>query len=384
VKFNIICALATVHLFLMSCVGETISPGVYYKHIIQTGTTAQSMHILVVDPNHANIVLQPASDEFGILKPVLQICKDTHALAGINAGYFGWKKKNIFFSAVESVAVDLGITRRDAYPVFALKIDENWHSLSNVFTGVISWNRNDQQPLFDAVKTTLSLQINNQYYQVNDLNKSDSCENVLFSPAYKDALLTTKKYVYIVIDQNRVKDIVADTKKYLAMPKNGFVYAIKKDTFVADKKVKIGDPVSVSVICESKFGSDASEICTSDFLLGSMPFLVNNGEIVPYVYDYTGHFYKNRHPRTAVGILKNGFWVFFVVDGRQKSSLGFTILELALFMKQLGCIHAMNLDGGGSSTMVIHDKVVNSPSDTFFGVMQKERLVANALLIFPK
>ena len=52
-----------------------------------------------------------------------------------------------------------------------------------------------------------------------------------------------------------------------------------------------------------------------------------------------------------------------------------TLLELALFLQELGAVHAMNLDGGGSSTMVIKGNVVNKPSDG------KERKVGNALAV---
>jgi exopolysaccharide biosynthesis protein len=72
--------------------------------------------------------------------------------------------------------------------------------------------------------------------------------------------------------------------------------------------------------------------------------------------------------------------VFVVVDGRQpKISVGFSIDELAALMAKLGCVEAINLDGGGSSTMVAGGRVVNSPSDA-----AGERPVSDALLIFKK
>ena len=53
--------------------------------------------------------------------------------------------------------------------------------------------------------------------------------------------------------------------------------------------------------------------------------------------------------------------------------------ELAALMLELGCTEAMNLDGGGSTTMVVKNKIVNSPSDA-----TGERAVSDALLIFPR
>lgn len=89
-------------------------------------------------------------------------------------------------------------------------------------------------------------------------------------------------------------------------------------------------------------------------------------------------FASTRHPRTAIGFdEQNTRMYFIVVDGRQAGySVGMSLQELAEFMLELGCTQAINLDGGGSSTMVIRGEVVNRPSD-----LAGERPVANALLL---
>lgn len=88
------------------------------------------------------------------------------------------------------------------------------------------------------------------------------------------------------------------------------------------------------------------------------------------------------HPRTAIGLNKNGRWLYIVVvDGRQPFySNGATFQELAKILKELGAFNAMALDGGGSSTMVIEDKngkteILNSPIDNY--IPGRERPVAN-------
>ncbi|NED95024.1 multidrug transporter [Phytoactinopolyspora alkaliphila] len=89
------------------------------------------------------------------------------------------------------------------------------------------------------------------------------------------------------------------------------------------------------------------------------------------------------HPRTAVGISEDGSEVFLaVIDGRQSHARGMSLTELGEFMRGLGAHNALNIDGGGSSTMVVRDpgtpdhEVINSPSD------MEERRVANALAVF--
>ncbi len=92
-------------------------------------------------------------------------------------------------------------------------------------------------------------------------------------------------------------------------------------------------------------------------------------------------------PRTAVGYSKNGRYLYLVVvDGRQPFySEGMTVKELADLMLSLGAQYAMNLDGGGSSTMVVQGKdgkprVLNSPIDNY--IPGRERPVANHLGIY--
>ena len=65
-----------------------------------------------------------------------------------------------------------------------------------------------------------------------------------------------------------------------------------------------------------------------------------------------------RNPRTAIGQKLDGTIVFFATDGR--TDRGFTIAELAKAMLELGCVTAINCDGGGSSTMTINKKMVNT------------------------
>lgn len=86
--------------------------------------------------------------------------------------------------------------------------------------------------------------------------------------------------------------------------------------------------------------------------------------------------WEERHPRTAVGFSQDTSTVYFVVvDGRQSASIGMMLSEMGQFLINIGATHAINLDGGGSSTLVVQDEVANDPSD---GI---ERSVANALFV---
>jgi hypothetical protein len=104
--------------------------------------------------------------------------------------------------------------------------------------------------------------------------------------------------------------------------------------------------------------------------------LILGGEIIPALDDTV------IHPRTAIGVNRNGRWLYLaVVDGRQPFySTGATFQELAELLKDLGSHYAMALDGGGSSTLVIEGElgnpvILNSPIDSY--IPGRERPVAN-------
>jgi hypothetical protein len=91
---------------------------------------------------------------------------------------------------------------------------------------------------------------------------------------------------------------------------------------------------------------------------------------------FTGDW-PERHPRTGVGIDYHSNHLYLItVDGRQETSKGMTLRELSDLMLSYGIDDAINLDGGGSSTMVIQGAVVNQPSDK-----TGERTVSNALIV---
>jgi exopolysaccharide biosynthesis protein len=94
---------------------------------------------------------------------------------------------------------------------------------------------------------------------------------------------------------------------------------------------------------------------------------------------------SNTHPRSAVGVRSCRRVIFITIDGRDKEAGGMTLYELAEVMRLLKCSDAINLDGGGSTTMWIDGKpfngVVNMPSDNKKWDHEGERAVANILIV---
>ncbi len=129
----------------------------------------------------------------------------------------------------------------------------------------------------------------------------------------------------------------------------------------------------VTIRFESK-GLDWNKV---DQIMGGGPYLLRDGKVSVDAarQGFNDAFTNKRHPRTAIGRTSNGDVWLVVIDGRQKMSDGATLPETAVIMQRLGCVEAVNLDGGGSSAINILGLTLNRPSDG------KERPVANGVVV---
>ena len=113
------------------------------------------------------------------------------------------------------------------------------------------------------------------------------------------------------------------------------------------------------------------------------PLLIHNGTTLPMRTDKT--FVTDRHNRTAIGVKPDGTVLLLVVDGRTKQSEGLSLQDLTRLMRWLGCSEALNLDGGGSTTMYVrnfpHGGLVNHPSDNGRFDFDGERTVSNCIIV---
>lgn len=122
--------------------------------------------------------------------------------------------------------------------------------------------------------------------------------------------------------------------------------------------------------------------------VGGLARLVSAGEI-----DVQGErdgadpaFVNNRHPRTAAGIAPDGGVILATVDGRTEAGAGMSLAELAQWFVWLGAGEAVNLDGGGSTTLWVagqpFDGVINFPSDNGQADHAGQRRVNSVLAVF--
>ena len=136
------------------------------------------------------------------------------------------------------------------------------------------------------------------------------------------------------------------------IPKDGFVVVGSQkniDTIINAKKFKL----------DIKINPEWQDV---NHIISGGPYLVKNGDIYVDMTAQKLGSVGGRNPRTAIGYTKDNNLIMLTADGREGASIGLTLNELANLMKELGCVNAMNLDGGGSTVMYIKGKVVNKPA----------------------
>lgn len=135
---------------------------------------------------------------------------------------------------------------------------------------------------------------------------------------------------------------------------------------------------SFSIINEKTTTADSLMKGGARHLLSFGPTMLSNGQLTVSPETLTG-LSRSKNPRTAIGIVDIGHYVFAVAEGRQgNANAGLTVYEMALFLQSHGVTTAYNLDGGGSSTLYFNGQLINHPTD---GTSFKERSVSDIVYI---
>jgi exopolysaccharide biosynthesis protein len=147
---------------------------------------------------------------------------------------------------------------------------------------------------------------------------------------------------------------------------------ISSDTaIVVGAAQKVIEPIVVDKNVKNKEVAQAAKKQFSPWnmqtAIGGGPVLLQNGEL--FITNnqeklFAGKAINDKHPRTAMGYTKNGKLIILVVEGRNPGiAEGADLNQLANILKSLGCVEALNLDGGGSSCMLVNGKETIKPSD---------------------
>ncbi|MGE6516278.1 S-layer homology domain-containing protein [Lysinibacillus sphaericus] len=208
-------------------------------------------------------------------------------------------------------------------------------------------------------------------YEMSGLNRDRNIyEAIIYTPQFYSKTTNTNEYGFeIVVDTGspitentfgqtltgKVTQIKAyGSKEKLTIPSTGFVVSLQGGEWHSKlSQVAVGDEMSVNFSIDQLWQN-------AQFILASGPYLVKDGK--PYIMMSTSSSRaKEVAPRTVVATSNNGETVHFItVDGRQSHSKGMNMVQLANYLVALGVDRAINLDGGGSTTMGIRNHGSNN------------------------
>ncbi|TYQ14980.1 UNVERIFIED_CONTAM: uncharacterized protein DUF2233 [Acetivibrio alkalicellulosi] len=350
---------------------ETITSGVTLERITQfTNEGWQKINVLRVDLSNINVKVDTISnkDSLNNLTNTKLLAESHGAVAAINGGFFSWMSQagkgysdGPVVASGQLISADHEYNRyNNSMATFALDTSNN--VLYNFW-------KTDMELIAPNGKSSVVTQYNKpsskDYNDISIWNRRMGTSSLGVSEDYPDI-------VEMVVEHGIVTDI-RNQLHSVEIPENGYVVITRGDrgSFITNN-FRVGDFVNFSIKTNPEW-EDLHMAVTGSAIL------VKNGAI-PSSFSFN---INGRHPRTLIGSSHDGKQLLLVtVDGRQEGSLGMTQTESASLMLRLGAYNAINLDGGGSTTMVARTpgtetiQIVNSPSGG------SPRNVSNAVGLF--
>ena len=388
---------------------KTIDDGIEHAEM-KRGTESEpiKINLLRLDLTKVRLDVVHAMDAAIGLETTSSMATRHGASAAINAGFFRLDKSIFAGDAAGVLMIDGKLLSESYSDRVALMINNSGRN-SNVFINRLNYSE--------------TLSFNGQPLEITGINRERGDNDlILYTPEFHLSTLTKAGGVEIEVQKSEVigltgncaaRDIpgIGKIPIYFGgankkIPQNGFVLSasgthskLLTDALNPDVPLACNQKMRVTVNQRMDFPDLKNEdknlfsklytnssvsghgSFASRFIVGGVPQLVKNGkiEITWEQEKQSKSFVETRHPRTAVAKLKDGKFLMVAVDGRQKESVGMNLNELAALLLELGAVDAMNLDGGGSTTMFAGGKVVNQPSD-----QTGERKVGDAILVFPR
>lgn len=203
----------------------------------------------------------------------------------------------------------------------------------------------------DRVKLNATIKSGWNTIKLDNINqpRMSIAYTIAYTPDWGQLSPTTPKNgVQIVVSDNKITSI---TKSRVQIPKDGYVI-VGPASALGSLKVK--EKISLDI----KTLPDWENV---NHIISGGPYLVKDGKVYVDIQDQKLLAIGGRNPRTAIGYTKDNHFIIVTADGREGSSIGLTLKELAYYMQKLGCVNAMNLDGGGSTVMYVKGYIANKP-----------------------
>jgi len=355
---------------------KNIAPGVdFYQATDPTLVEPQApiaVYLLRLDLDRVQLESALSNDEVMMAERVDEIAGRHRAIAAINAGFFNVK---------------------NGEPAGLLKVAGELVSDTGLTRGVVAIRSEPgarQQLQFDQASARMQAQFtaNNKSFTVPIDGVDTTRERgklMLYTPAYHADTDTAPKGTEWVLTGKPLKVVAMriDSGK-TPIPRDGVVLSYGGLDLPPTLDWLLPDvEVALTTTWKILNGTPNAHFESAREIINGAGLLVRNGSpmsgwqasenLVPTT------FTDVRHPRTLIGVDRHGAVWLAAIDGRQPDhSVGMTFAELQALCKRLDLQQALNLDGGGSTTMVVGGQIVNKPSDA-----TGPRPVSDAILVKP-
>ncbi len=340
---------------------QKLVEGLTYQHKVRlTNIGNIDIYTLVYKNNSPNVELEVfRSDVLGKRETLSSMAKTENIIAGVNASFFDMSKTYTDILGLE----------KDNGEIFYAR--NKYNETPQASAIMVSEANNAFDMAYIVPSLTLKTE-SGRSIAITGYNTVSSFHNaaVIKGDKIDDTSYIDKNYsVYkLITDQEGVIKSVYAPKQVASVADDEYLITLPEASYQnLTGAVDVGD----RFIFELKANIDLDKYET---IVSGGGTLIKNGEVSLSGIKVSEN---SRHPRTAIGVTKNGDIIQMVVDGRG-DSLGATLPEMAGFMKKMGAYNAISLDGGGSTEFVKKDetgtiRVVNDPSDG------SERKVANGV-----
>jgi hypothetical protein len=333
---------------------------------------AVAVQLLRIDPGRVRIGLALAQDTVLGLETVPSMADRSKALAAINSGFFLPTGEPAGLLKVHGEVVSDVASHRGAVAIRQGRFGR----------GV--------RLLFDQVRAHVDIDVGRgrarRTLRADGIDTERRPEGlVLFTPSFwTDTRTPCDGGTELILDGPPL--MVAERRDDVctsAIPTGGAVLAagpkVPADTIAA---IVPGSKVRTRVVYETLNGTRPSDWDAARDIVGGVGLLEVGGRMLSNwePEQPRAGFTTERHPRTVIGTAGDGRIWLITVDGRKPEvSLGMSFAELQGLIRRVGLVDALNLDGGGSTTMVVQGTVMNHPSDAT-GV----RKVSDAIVVTPR
>lgn len=305
---------------------------IHAKGAVPAGKGSVRVNVLEINKKlNPNLEIKPqtASDYLNSRVKIRKIADKTNAIAAVNGGYF---------------------KPQTGVPLGALVID------NELLTGPV-YNRAafsiNNDGTYSVGKTDMKFSLKNKKidFKIDNVNQPRmlSTYTLLYTEKWGKTSPPPPKYgVNAVIKNGFVAGIY---KTSVEIPASGYVVSGPENVV---KQLSGQKKLTFEIKYPSHFEK-------AGHIISGGPFLVKNGEIYIDAKEEKLTSITGKNPRTLIGHTENNELILVTVDGRESHSVGMSLYEAAKYMQKLGCINAINLDGGSSSVMYLKGRITNTP-----------------------